>query len=263
MPEPTRTWGHIPPPAGGAVHVANAVRSARPVAAPPPVTLPASADLRPDFAFLPPTDQGGLNSCTAQALGACVALLAKRATGRTAPPSPLFVYYNERVHDDDVNTKAAVLMTTGLEVVQSLGVCPEAAWPYDEAKYADVPPPAAFAEALTCRVARYEALAQDATALKQTLADGLPFVFGFAVYPAFKGTQIQKDGHLVMPAPGDFRLGGHAVVAVGYDDANNWFVCRNSFGPGWGTSGYFTMPYDYALSAQLAHDFWVIREVSA
>jgi C1A family cysteine protease len=40
-------------------------------------------------------------------------------------------------------------------------------------------------------------------------------------------------------------LGGHAVLAVGYDDKSKRLTVRNSWGSNWGKGGYFTMPYDY------------------
>ena len=55
-------------------------------------------------------------------------------------------------------------------------------------------------------------------------------------------------------------LGGHAVVAVGYDDTQQRFTIRNSWDTDWGMKGYFTMPYDYLNpSKNLADDFWTIR----
>ncbi|MFC1849462.1 C1 family peptidase [candidate division CSSED10-310 bacterium] len=42
---------------------------------------------------------------------------------------------------------------------------------------------------------------------------------------------------------GDFD-GGHAVVIVGYDDANQCFIVRNSWGANWGEGGYFRIKYD-------------------
>jgi C1A family cysteine protease len=56
-------------------------------------------------------------------------------------------------------------------------------------------------------------------------------------------------------------LGGHAVLAVGYDDAKHVFIVRNSWGTGWGMKGYFTMPYGYLLDSNLADDFWTVRMV--
>jgi len=37
--------------------------------------------------------------------------------------------------------------------------------------------------------------------------------------------------------------GGHAVVIVGYDDTNQCFIVKNSWGTGWGESGYFRIAY--------------------
>jgi len=57
-------------------------------------------------------------------------------------------------------------------------------------------------------------------------------------------------------------LGGHAVLAVGYDDDQQRFIVRNSWGDTWGIKGYFTMPYAYLLDSNLSDDFWTLRQVS-
>ena len=58
------------------------------------------------------------------------------------------------------------------------------------------------------------------------------------------------------------QLGGHAVLAVGYDDKEQRFIVRNSWGSGWGMRGHFTMPYAYLTDDNLANDFWTIRTVA-
>jgi C1A family cysteine protease len=62
-----------------------------------------------------------------------------------------------------------------------------------------------------------------------------------------------------MPKPGEKVLGGHAVMAVGYNDKQKRFIIRNSWGTGWGKKGYFTMPYAYLDDRNLSDDFWTIR----
>ncbi len=63
-----------------------------------------------------------------------------------------------------------------------------------------------------------------------------------------------------MPQPAEQALGGHAVLAVGYDDGQQRFI-RNSWGPGWGIQGYCMMPYLYLSDGSLASDFWTVRLV--
>ena len=64
-----------------------------------------------------------------------------------------------------------------------------------------------------------------------------------------------------MPLPNEPSIGGHAVVAVGYDDAKKRLIMRNSWGTGWGDRGYFYLPYEYITTPNLAADFWTIRLV--
>ena len=73
---------------------------------------------------------------------------------------------------------------------------------------------------------------------------------------------MAKTGVLSMPGPDEDVVGGHAVLAVGYDDATQTFLVRNSWGADWGQAGYFTMPYAYLTTRGLSSDFWTIRIVT-
>jgi C1A family cysteine protease len=97
--------------------------------------------------------------------------------------------------------------------------------------------------------------------MKGCLAAGYPFVFGFTVYESFESADVARTGVLQMPAPKEGVVGGHAVLAVGYDDKTQCFMVRNSWGASWGKRGYFTIPYSYLLSENLSDDFWTIRLV--
>ena len=66
-----------------------------------------------------------------------------------------------------------------------------------------------------------------------------------------------------MPSPRESVVGGHAVLAVGYDDRGSVFRMRNSWGTKWGMKGYFTMPYAYLLDENLSDDFWQITLVKS
>ena len=97
--------------------------------------------------------------------------------------------------------------------------------------------------------------------MKGCLASGYPFILGFSVYESFETLAVAAGGHAPMPNPTETLLGGHAVLAVGYEDDKQWFLMRNSWGTRWGLAGYFTLPYDYLLDANLSDDFWTIRLV--
>jgi C1A family cysteine protease len=150
-----------------------------------------------------------------------------------------------------------------MKVVAKQGAPPEADWPYDVSKFADKPPASAFATASKNRVVSYHRVSRVLNQFKGCLASGYPFVLGFTVYDAFESSQVANSGHLSMPQPGESVVGGHAVIAVGYDDQNSWFIVRNSWSVNWGMKGYFTMPYQYLMDPNLSDDFWTIRLVEA
>ena len=51
--------------------------------------------------------------------------------------------------------------------------------------------------------------------------------------------------------------GGHAVLVVGYDDANQFFIVKNSWGPAWGENGYFRIGFSQ-MTNQVAFAPWAI-----
>jgi C1A family cysteine protease len=223
---------------------------------PKALRLPASADLRPLCS--PVEDQGQLGSCTANALAGALELLEnKRATAPFADLSRLFIYYNERVLEHSVASDSGAPLRDGVKCLAKLGVCKESLWPYAIARFADKPSPACYKDAAKRVISAYRrviGLAQ----LRACLASGFPVVFGFTVYASFESAAVAKTGVMPMPKPGEAVLGGHAVLAVGYDDKAKRLLVRNSWGPAWGQQGYFTMPYAYAQDAGLARDFWTI-----
>jgi len=177
-------------------------------------------------------------------------------------PSRLFIYYNERVLEGTVNSDSGAQIRDGIKSVNHQGACPESDWPYDIAQFTKKPPTNAYQDALKDRAVSYQQVVQTLSQMKGCLASGYPFVFGFAVYESFESQQVAGGGHAPMPAPGEAQIGGHAVMAVGYEDANQWFVIRNSWGPAWGMHGYVTLPYAYLTEANLSSDFWTIRLIS-
>jgi C1A family cysteine protease len=228
--------------------------------APQPVLakLPPKKDLR---SGCPPVyDQGQLGSCTANAISGAIQFEQKKQRVATFAPSRLFIYYNERDMEGTVNSDAGAQIRDGVKSVATLGVCPEAEWPYDINKFADKPTPKCYADGTKCEAVGYQRLdSSNLNQLKGCIASGFPFVFGFTVYDAFESQEVAKTGVLNMPGPKEKVQGGHAVLAVGYDDAPQRFTVRNSWGKDWGMKGYFTIPYTYLTTTDLADDFWTIR----
>lgn len=222
--------------------------------------LPPKADLRPKC---PPVyDQGQLGSCTANAIAAAVEFDLMKEKKNVFIPSRLFIYYNERVMEGTVDSDSGAQIRDGVKSVASKGDCPEKSWPYDINKFTEKPPQSCFKEAIKHKAVQYQRVVRDLNQMKGCLASGYPFVFGFSVYQSFESQQVAKTGHAPMPSRGEKAVGGHAVVAVGYDDSQNWVIVRNSWGTGWGMKGYFTLPYSYLLNGNLSDDFWTIRVVN-
>ena len=224
--------------------------------------LPAKVDLRPQC---PKTvyDQEQLGSCTANAIAGGVEFDLLKEKKPDMMPSRLFIYYNERVIEGTVDTDAGARIRDGIKVVATLGAPPETDWGYNIANFAAKPPPKAYTDATQHRAVSYSRLSHDLTLMKGCLASGFPFVFGFSVYDSFETQQVAQSGVVPMPdLQHDTLLGGHAVLAVGYDDSQQRFIARNSWGPNWGMQGYFTMPYAYLISRNLSSDFWTIRMVN-
>lgn len=222
----------------------------------PPKKLPAAVDLRPLCS--PVEDQGQLGSCTANALVGNLEFLEKKAAKTVADLSRLFIYYNERAMEGTINEDAGAMIRDGVKSLVKQGVCSEKKWPYIISKFTKKPTAACYKEALTHQVISYHRII-GLQQMKQCLAEGYPFVFGFTVYEGFESQQVAETGVLNLPQPGEKVMGGHAIMAAGYDDATKRLLIRNSWGTDWGMAGYFTMPYDYASNNNLADDFWTLR----
>jgi len=223
-----------------------------------PIELPPLVDLR---VWCPEVyDQGSLGSCTAQAIiGAYEFLLIKSQEQPDVSLSTLFLYYNERVVEGTVEIDNGAYIRDGIKSLNDTGVCCKGLWPYITQKFAERPTDEAYAEAATHQALVYASVHPDYRDVCIALADGLPVIFGFTVYESFMEAAVAKTGILEIPKRGERAVGGHAVLAVGYDMATQMLLVRNSWGINWGIEGYFWMPF--AFIRNLARDFWCIKQV--
>jgi C1A family cysteine protease len=222
----------------------------------PPKRLPSKVDLRADCS--PVENQGQLGSCTANALVGNLEFLERKAGHTATNLSRLFIYYNERAMEGTIGEDAGAMIRDGVKSLVKRGVCSEKLWPYKIGKFTQKPAPACYKQAADHQVTSYHRII-GMQQMKQCLAEGYPFVFGFSVYEAFESEQVARTGKLNLPKRSEKQLGGHAVVAVGYDEPAKRVLVRNSWGADWGMKGYFTMPYDYIANNNLADDFWTLR----
>ena len=171
--------------------------------------------------------------------------------------SRLFIYYNERVLEGSVDYDSGASLRDGIKTLRKQGACWEKTWPYLIEHFDRKPPKNCYIEAKKHCIESYHRI-NSLPEMLTCLAEGYPFVFGFTVYESFQSQRVAKTGVANMPKKKEKAIGGHAVLAVGYNQKQKRFLVRNSWGPKWGQDGYFTMPYEYLET--LSADFWTIRK---
>ena len=242
--------------------------------------LPARSDLREWCSAV--EDQGTLGSCTANAGAGVIEYYERRSFGKHVEASRLFLYKVTRNLMKMKGDTGGFLRTT-MGAMVLFGVPPEDYWPYTDSQdgFDREPPAFCYAFAQNYQAIKYyrhdppgSKPAEVLERVKGALAAGHPSMFGFTVYSSIE--QAGKTGRIPFPGPRERIEGGHAIVAVGYDDkmkienkgaaggagagstaTEGAFLIRNSWGEGWGEAGYGWLPYEY-MTRGLAEDFWSV-----
>ena len=234
-------------------------------------TLPSSVDLRKWCS--PVENQGQIGSCTANAGAGVVEYFENRAFGRYLDASRLFLYKATRNFAKLQGDSGAFLRST-MGALVLFGVPPEEYWPYTDKSPDFDKEPSAFCYSFasnykSIRYFRHDHpdLSKGAVleSVKKSLAAGIPSMFGFTVYNSI--SQAATTGKIPFPCNNEKIIGGHAIVAVGYNDSmviknttcgtqtQGALLIRNSWGESWGDKGYGWLPYNYILK-EVAVDFW-------
>ena len=223
-------------------------------------TLPASVDLR---SLVPEVlNQGELSSCTAHALSMAVRIARIKQGLTDIPLSRLFIYFNERLVEGTINEDCGAQLRDGAKVIARYGVPDESLWQYIDSNLYVEPTQDAYKAAIQDEVLHYLAVNQSLNEMKLCLHEGFPFVFGATLFPEFESDQVAATGIVPMPTGNNQPIGGHAIIAVGYDDKTQLFTVLNSWGNQWGDHGYCYFPYDYLTNLELCTDLWTIRTIA-
>lgn len=217
--------------------------------------IPRKIDLSPKMS--PIVNQGSLGSCTANAIVSGLREYFQNITGEVPTQlSRLYLYWHERFIEGTVNDDSGAYIRDGMKVLKELGCPPEAYFPYDVSKFTNTPSTEAEVHATEYKIKEYHRVL-NLDDLKHALASGLPVVLGIAIYSSFETQAVSLTGNVPMPdKTKENLLGGHAVLAVGYDDDTQTVLARNSWGENWGKFGYFTLPYAFITDSTLTQDMW-------
>ena len=203
--------------------------------------------------FGPVEQQGRPNTCVAHAVTS-----ALEATFGLTDLSRLFVYWNARSYAGQTSFDAGCQTRNAVRGIANFGAPQESFFPYDVSQITVRPPAEAYSAAtsIRSRIRAYQSVTS-LTAMKAALTQGLPVSFSFMVPDTFV-SDTKFSGVQPMFTSTTRWLGAHAVVAVGFDDVAGTVLCRNSFGPTWGSAGYFTMSYAwFATFGSRVFDAWV------
>jgi len=210
-------------------------------------------------------DQGPLGACTgfasAKGLREMLDIICRRPHVEF---SALFSYWNGRVKDGHADYDSGAYIIDSMRVLYNQGACPEKLHPYEIEDFREKPSDTAYQTAVNYRVLSTSHLPSMVDILK-CLASGFPVAGGIAVFTGdngLEGKQVKRTGKVYMPDYNDHNIGGHAVLLVGYHLSKEYFIVRNSWGPDWGDSGYFYLPFDYVRAFSdpaTVGDWWTAR----
>lgn len=190
---------------------------------------------------LPPIrSQKTIGSCASHAAIGCYEIqLSKR---RFIEGSELFHYYNARKHVNETYPQdRGMTVRDACKTLYKHGFALEMTWPYDTGKFNVKPSSVAYAFSKIYKVKGYQRC-YSIDDIEASIMQNIPVMCGIKVYRNYM--RLDRNNYLYVPTPDGQKVGGHAVIIVGYDLQRSVFKMRNSWGTRWGNYGYFEMGYD-------------------
>ena len=215
-----------------------------------------------------PRDQGTIVPCCVSIAIATAMEILDRSRPQTAL-SALFHYYTARSAPGRLGL---IDFRTGLQEAVMTGICKAQlhAPAFDEAGAMKRPSEPAYKDAERQRLAgfdpgtrrmQYEVVddADIVNGCRRALASEFPVLIGFWLTSAYGA--LSSAGPVHGSPPEEPSSQGHAVVAVGYDDARGAVRIKDSRGDGFADRGAWWLPYDL-LTTRLVHEAWVLRKLT-
>jgi len=185
----------------------------------------------------PMRDQSPAPTCETYALCACLETIMQYKTGELFQPDlsecHLYFYAGGTYQHGGVNVVDAA------QYLIDYGVPDEGCYP-DPHRAFDYPYESLEGwEQRTVKITNFGWIEEDQNKIKQALIDYGPLTICIHVYQDL----MSYRGGVYKHTTGD-RVGGHLVALVGYDDEQNCWICKNSWGSRWGEGGWFRVSYD-------------------
>jgi hypothetical protein len=207
------------------------------------MALPTSVDLSQNAPAI--GDQGQVGSCAPWAIGYGILGYYSRTQPHAGAPFAALSLYNVVNGGVDGGSRSTDIFAA----LQSKGIVEQAAWTHGTADYRSQPNSTEAANALKHRTSGGSYLFSGQNqgtaamaAVETALAAGKPVAIGIPIYMPFEYLTATDSVMTPAKATGSM-LGGHMVAAYGYDSTG--VKIANSWGTGWGRSGWGTLSWDF------------------
>lgn len=186
-------------------------------------------------------DQGPRGTCLAFAASAVHEQARLRRRGEPRPELGEELLY-WRCKQLDGNREDGTSVDSAHGALKQPGQSAAELWPYDgnrDSRASVYAPPEAALDTSVLRRATLSEITASAENIRSQLQGGRPVLLAIRLWHQFFG---DHRGVLNAPSPQQLIPGGHAVVAVGFDEDAGWFLIRNSWGNSWGLVGHAQLP---------------------
>lgn len=214
-----------------------------------------SRDIRKGFSTI--RNQGNQGSCVSFSLVSIIEFYLNSGLEKK-DFSESFLYYTARAITNETEKDEGVAIEYALQSLKENGVCIEELCPYDEKIFNKKPSEDAYKEASNHKIDGAQRVDHCINDIKSALSEGYPIIGSFKI---FKSLEKNTDGLVLYPTEEELSEEPkyHAMVICGYNDANKYFIVRNSWGTRFGHNGYCYIPYSYVRNSDLTRGLYLVK----